>query len=60
MPHASVRDFVADELLLAEVLRDVIRHSDSEEVSALVARAVPLGRATREGEPSAPRARWPS
>jgi hypothetical protein len=51
MPHASVRDFLADELLLAEVPRDVIRHSDGEEVLELVARAVALGRATREGEP---------
>ncbi len=51
---AVARDFLADEMLLADVLRDVIRHSDGEQALELVQQAVALARATRAGEASAP------
>ncbi len=51
---APVRDFLADEDLLREVLSDVIRHSDGEGVLELVQRTVALASATRAGDAAAP------
>jgi phosphoenolpyruvate carboxylase len=51
----SGRDFDADEALLTEVLDEVVRQSDGEEVLELHNRAVALSRAAHDGGPAADR-----
>ncbi len=50
----AARDFASDQALLTDILEEVIRHSDGDDVLALRARAVSLGLAAREGDPAAP------